>query len=120
MFVSDSFILVLFAVPLTKSVTMIIVFSGCSGFPDSVAGQTVKQYLVIMTGKNTSAGASIAGAGSYDPSVSGDSVEILMEDEGLTDFMGVGRLLIPLYLYPYFSLCLLPILLETFFRRRQT
>ena len=50
----------------------------------------------MMTGKNTSARASIAGAGSYDPSVSGDAVEILMEDEELTDFMGVGRLLIPL------------------------
>ena len=48
-----------------------------------------------MTGKYISSSADIAEAGNYDPSVSGDSVEILMDDEGLIDSMGVGRLLIP-------------------------
>lgn len=47
-----------------------------------------------MTGKYISASAGIVEAGNYDPSVSGDSVEILMEDE---DSMGVERLLIPLF-----------------------
>ena len=50
-----------------------------------------------MNGKYISASAGIAEAGNYDPSVSGDSVVILMEDEGLIDSMGVGRLLIPLF-----------------------